>query len=355
MLDIDYFKSVNDVYGHIFGDEVLKEFACAIKKEVRAYDTVFRYGGEEFTIISPGLNIDTALRLGQRLLNSVRTREFGDEYNKISLRVSIGLASFPEDKASSGMELISLADRYLKKVKESGGNGLLSGRNSKKLLLPAEGDKKPELSEGIIKDRLKKLYRRTTVSIIEQITAFANRVNEDDPYFVKHNKDVAGFSIMLAKKIKLSGERIDKIHKAALVHDIGKAGIPKKITLKNSRWDEDEFEKFKQHSVIGADILSSVPPLSGLAEAVKYHHERWDGKGYPEGLRGKETPLEARIVGLADAFTALLSDRYHRSAHTKEEAEQILQDSSGIQFDPALVDAFLNAFKNAGEPRHVTF
>ena len=183
MMDIDYFKSVNDVYGHTFGDLVLKQFTQTLKKAIRRYDTIFRFGGEEFVIISPRTDRPTSLILAKRLLKTINAHSFGIKANVIKLKLSISVASYPEDgMVIRGFDLVSLADQILNKVKEYGGNKVYSSEDLEKM----EGNLPSENETGVVMELLKKkIYRlsqRANQSLIEAIFALAKKIGLKDLY-----------------------------------------------------------------------------------------------------------------------------------------------------------------------------
>jgi putative nucleotidyltransferase with HDIG domain len=155
-------------------------------------------------------------------------------------------------------------------------------------------------------------------------------------------KDIAEYSVEIAKKIGLSDTDIENIRKAALLHDLGKISVPDHILMKPGRLSEDEMDIIKKHPSTGAKIIESVEPLKYAKEIIKSHQERFDGTGYPEGLKGENIPLCARIIAVADAFGAMTTDRPYRKALSIKEALEELRKYSGTQFDPHLVKIFIS-------------
>jgi diguanylate cyclase (GGDEF)-like protein/PAS domain S-box-containing protein len=341
MIDIDYFKSVNDLYGHEFGDLVLRQFSRHLRQMVRKYDIVVRFGGEEFIIISSGSDRTKALALGQRILESVNIYNFGDKKHVMKLKLSVAIASYPEDAISKGMDLVDLADKILAKAKEAGGNVVCTAndlRRSKKLSLKREDIRS-------LKDKIVKLTRRGKQSLIESIFAFAKTLEMRDHYTGKHAESTVYYSTEIAKALKLNREDMDHVRQAAVLHDLGKVGISDKILHKKSRLSPKEYEEIKKHPQIAADIIRPIQFMHDIIPLILYHHERWDGKGYPAGLKHKEIPIGARIISIADVYQALTSDRPYRKAYPKKEAMKIIKEGAGTQFDPAIVEAFLEILK----------
>ncbi len=184
--------------------------------------------------------------------------------------------------------------------------------------------------------------RRETRHTIEMMV---HMMHERDPYTAEHSEEVADLAEKIAREMELPEDHIETIRVAALVHDIGKIGIPEKILNKQGPLDESEWKLVKQHTIIGADLLKNLEMYSEAAQIVKYEHERWDGTGYPDGLKGEKIPIGARIIHVADVYHALTSDRVYResqgrpSHYEPAEAVRMIQGLSGRQFDPQVVEA----------------
>lgn len=342
MLDLDYFKSVNDVYGHQFGDLILKQFARHLKKTVRQYDILVRFGGEEFVIISPGIDRETAIVLSQRILNSVYLKSFGNQEHSVKLKLSIAISSFPEDNVTSGMDLVNIADKILNKAKEDGGDRVYCIENIKTNKCEVAQTVNGHNSVQSLQEKLEKLTKRANQSLIESIFAFAKTIKLKDNYTGEHVENTVYFASEIAKKLNLPENKIEQVRQAAQLHDLGKIGISDKILLKKSKLSKPEFEEIKKHPMIAADILRPIHFLQDIIPSILYHHERWDGKGYPFGLKDEEIPIGARIVAISDVYQALISDRPYRPAFNKSQAMRMIKAGSGTQFDPKIVEAFLS-------------
>ncbi len=351
MIDIDYFKSVNDLYGHEFGDLVLKQLAVQLKRMVRRYDIVIRYGGEEFVIISSGADRAKALVLGQRLLEALTLYNFGDKKHIVKLKLSVAVASYPDDVVSKGMDLINLTDKILARVKEAGGAKVYSMVDIKKGTIPVA--ESVEITDvRFLKDQITRLNKRGKQSLMEAIFAFAKTIEMRDHYTGEHADSTVRYSTQLARALGVGQEDIDNVRKASILHDLGKVGISDKILLKKAKLTKGEFEEIKKHPQIGADIIRPIQFMQEIIPLILYHHERWDGKGYPEGLKGEGIPIGARIISIADVYQALTSDRPYRKAFTKKEAMNILREGAGSQFDPEIVKVFLGILKKEKNHNH---
>jgi len=326
MLDLDNFKAYNDVYGHPAGDILLNHVGRIVKNSVRDADQAFRYGGDEVVVILPQTARDDAYVVAER----VREQIAGEmEKKAITVTCSIGLASYPTDGVIAG-ELVDVADSALYYAKRTGGNRVyLSSK------IPSE-----PLDDGGIygkRDGLSAIY------------ALVSAVEARDPYIYGHSRKVSTYAGALAEAIGLSPDEVSKVSTAALLHDIGKIGIPDKVLNKKKKLNGENWEAIKTHPRLGANIIGNIPQLVPCVSSILHHHERWDGGGYPEGLKGEEIPIGARVLAIADSFEAMTSARPYRPALSREEVVKELRQGAGIQFDPYLVEVFIGIIK-AGLP-----
>ena len=347
MMDIDYFKSINDVYGHKFGDLILKQFSSYIKRMVRKYDVVIRYGGEEFIIISPSTSSADATLLAQRLIDAVSLYNFGNREHAVKLKLSIAVVSYPDDKVHKSQDLVNLAEQILNSVKEQGGNKVLTSKELRMAHSGNHGILEPEKKEDVsyLRDRLYKLTRKGNQSVVEAIFAFAKTLELKDHYTGEHVERTVHYAMEIAKALHLSPQEVNNIKQAAVLHDLGKIGISDKILMKRAKLTKKEYEEIKKHPQIGVDIIRPIHFMHDIIPLIFYHHERWDGKGYPTGIKGEEIPIGARIIALADVYQALTSDRPYRKAYARKEAVDIVKKASGTQFDPIVVKAFLEVLR----------
>jgi diguanylate cyclase (GGDEF)-like protein/putative nucleotidyltransferase with HDIG domain len=322
MIDLDKFKAYNDVYGHPAGDVLLSHIGRIIRDSVRNIDLAFRYGGDEFVVILPQTARDAAYVVAERVL-----RQIAEEMEKkaIAVTCSIGLASYPADGILSG-ELVDVADTALYHAKGTGGNRIfLSSR-----ILPEVSHNGGIPGIGVKPGSLSEVYD------------IASAVEAKDPYTYGHSKKVNIYAVALAEKIGLSPNEVSVLSAAALLHDIGKVAISDKVLRKKGRFTNEDWEAIKAHPKLGANIVGNIPELAGAVNSILYHHERWDGTGYPEGLKGEEIPLEARILAIADSFEAMTSARPYHPALSIQEVVAELRQGAGHQFDPRLVEVFID-------------
>ncbi|MCQ2770911.1 MAG: diguanylate cyclase, partial [Clostridia bacterium] len=185
---------------------------------------------------------------------------------------------------------------------------------------------------------------------IDSISTIANTIDAKDEYTRGHSQRVAIYSKMLAKEVGLSDEIVENIYSIGLLHDIGKIGVPDSILNKPGKLTFDEYKILQNHTVVGANILSDFDSIQGIDIGTRYHHERYDGKGYPEGLKGEEIPIIARIIAVADSFDAMTSDRVYRNKLTREEVTNELVKGLGTQFDATIGQIMLNFYKEGKVP-----
>ncbi len=331
MLDLDNFKFFNDAYGHAAGDDVLRQVTGALLGSTTPQDTVGRFGGDEFALLLP-LKTVGSLRLGvsaggvQQSLEAALADLFFQppgSPSAIPLTISLGVAVFPEE-APTPLEALELADRRLLHFKTGGGSDH-----------PAE-----------------QLCRELTRSLsgFPMLNALVTAVDNKDRYTRRHSEDVLTYSLQIADGFGLDAETRRTIQIAALLHDVGKIGVPDRVLRKPGKLTDEEYEAIQQHPLMGAVIVGAVPGFEETLDTVRHHHERWDGGGYPFGLAGEETPFLARIVSVADAFSAMTTDRPYRKGMEREKALRIIGEGAGTQWDPDCVQALLAFYQPAVRP-----
>jgi putative nucleotidyltransferase with HDIG domain len=201
----------------------------------------------------------------------------------------------------------------------------------------------------ILARRSFELYTRMRKVYLDTIRALAAAIDAKDPYTKGHSERVAETSVGLAQELDLSDKEIENIEYTALLHDIGKIGISDNILGKNSSLTDKEFDKIKEHPVMGAKIVEPVDFLKNSYEAIYHHHEKYNGKGYPDGLKEEDIPLSARIIAVADAYDAMGSDRPYRKKLSKDKILRELKDQAGKQFDPGIVKALISVLDRERE------
>ncbi len=320
-LDLDHFKALNDTSGHQVGDEALKALGILLGQRLRGVDTPSRWGGEEFLVILPETDRTEALAVAEKIRESVAKHPFGG--TGIHLTCSIGVAEYPAD-GSDRSGLIDAADRAMYAAKSLGRNQALSASDPAILAL---GEESPDSS-------------RDDLALAGAIEALAMLVDVRDDYTGTHANDVSRLAHAVSLELGLGAGEAQLIAVAARLHDVGKVAVPDAILCKRGRLTEEEWSIMRTHPVVGAEVVGLIPALRPIAPIVRAHHERVDGSGYPGGLRGDEIPLGARVIAVADAYSAMTSDRPYRTALPVEEALSELRTNSGTQFDPVVLTAF---------------
>ena len=326
LIDIDYFKIYNDVNGHQMGDEVLKSVGSILKNNFRKDDVVARYGGEEFAIVLPNTSEEDAIKLAERLRIKVEKTYFSGEENQPNgnLTVSIGTSIYPS-KAKNAVELFKSADDALYRAKFF--------------------DKNRVESYTSILEELKIDTEDEHIDIITSIKTLISVINAKDKYTYGHVERVVIYSRLLADKLKLNEKNKKELIYGAYMHDIGKINIPKEILNKNMPLTPNEWEIMKQHSVNGVEIIKSVESLKEIAPLILHHHERYDGNGYPDNLKGKDIPYLVRMLTVVDCFDAMTSSRPYNTRKTYEQAIEELKKCSGTQFDKEITDSFIEVIR----------
>lgn len=345
MIDIGYFKSINDTYGHQFGDLILKEFAKWLSDAVRVNDVVVRYGGEEFLLILPDTDQKGSMTFGERQLAILKEKVFDSKGKKIKLKISMGISSYPENGVNTESTFLNSVDQALREAKDRGGNNLYVYGGISKRYVNNIIEKPGKETISKLKEKLHKMKNRVNQTLLESIYAFARAIEAKDCYTCEHAECMVSIVIQIGKELKLSNKEIESLKHAATLHDLGKIGIPDKILHKRTKLTKKEYEKIKKHPQIGAEIIRCIHFLESVVPAVLYHHERFDGKGYAKGLKGKDIPLAARIISVADVYQALTSDRPYRKAFKEEEAMKIVKEGMGTQFDPDVVKSFIRTIE----------
>lgn len=335
MIDVDMFKLYNDLYGHSAGDKALERIASVLKGCLRRDDILARYGGEEFALLLPGLKKEDSLNVIERLRAAVE-EEFGSSKNISEfLTISIGIANYPLH-GKSCEELVEYADTALYIAKKRGRN---------QCVLYEKGNGKNGSLKEI--DGIEKVQGDIDAAYFSAIYALAATIDAKDHYTYGHSENVSKYGVMLAKAAGFSEESINIVKDAGLLHDIGKIGVPEYILTKPSQLTNGEFDIMKKHVEISTTIIKHVPNLVKVIPAIMTHHERWDGNGYPRGIKGESIPLEGRCLCIVDAFDAMTSDRPYRKALTIERAIAELERGRGIQFDERLTNVFINVLKES--------
>lgn len=379
LIDLDRFKFVNDFYGHLEGNQVLQRISQILVENCRQSDIVARYGGDEFVVLMPETNIEQARQLSSKLRSYVASDSLLRERN---ITGSFGIASFPVH-GSTPQELVQVADSAMYLSKHQGGNAVSSAEH-----FDADEAKrwKRDVLESYLGVTLKQALRTgpealddicqrlntftkslaTTESasadsgatglkslppvVVETLASLASAVDAKDPYTKDHSLRVASYAVACAEALGMPTAEVEELRFAALVHDMGKIGVPDTIVGKNGPLNPEEWDMMQKHIEFGVRILAPFPAIARIREMVEHHHEFFDGSGYPDGALGEQIPIGARILTLADAFDTITTERTYKRARTAEEAFAEIERCGGAQFDPQLTPTFIAALRRMPAP-----
>ena len=363
MVDIDYFKSINDSFGHRFGDFVLEKVADIIAEECREVDTVARYGGEEFAVILPSTTPQDAEALAERIRSAIAEHKFSHNGISTRLTVTFGITGRDAKDGSDAERLLCRADAAMYEGKRSGRNAVVVWSDNLSVRAKKERNVGRYMDEDRVQDLREKLaelsadLQQTSVAAVHSLLS---AVKIRDGYTLKHSYDVAYYARAIAQHMGLSDSTVETVANAADLHDIGKICISESILTKPGKLSSKEFAAMKSHPSIAAQILGPLRFLSKEIPMIVNHHERYDGRGYPNGVAEEDIPLGARIIAVADAFSAMTTERPYKKSRPVINALQEMVNQAGKQFDPKVVRCFLEAIQAgkialpAGGPGRIT-
>jgi diguanylate cyclase (GGDEF)-like protein len=319
LVDIDNFRLLNDVHGSTVGDQALLTVADAFRPEAEHWTVLARFGPDEFMAIAGAAVARDLPAAAQRVRDRLESSHLELVGSRLPVTVSVGIAYFPFH-AGSVTELMSAATTALAESKAGGGN---------EISIADAWTTEPRAPQ-------------TTFDVLQGLVLAIDR---KDRYTKLHSEDVAAYAVFLADRLGLPDEMQASLRVAGLLHDVGKIGIPDDILRKPGRLTPHEYEIVKQHVALGDLIVRDMADIEHIREGVRYHHERWDGQGYMVGLAGENIPVIARILAVADAFSAMTTSRPYRKAMSIDVALAELRTVAGSQLDAAFVDAFVTGIE----------
>jgi diguanylate cyclase (GGDEF)-like protein len=316
ILDLDRFRYLNLKHGYAAGDSVLAAVGLLIASRTRAHDLACRVGGDEFAIMFPETPVSEAREATRRMLVDLEDLEAGGVRGHSA---SVGIAGLLPEQSPEA--LLAAAATALEQARAGGGGQAATyagdeagGSGAEEALAGGHGD---------------------------VIAALASTLGERDRYTGDHSESVVELTVRVGEALALDPSEIARVRTGALLHDIGKVGVPDDILHKPGPLDEREWEIMRQHPVIGERIVRAIPGMGAIARIVRHEHERWDGRGYPDGLVADQIPIGSRIILACDAYHAMTSDRPYRKAMSHREAMAELTGNAGSQFDPIVVEALV--------------
>ncbi len=334
MIDVDHFKSINDMHGHEAGNAVLRLTSRFLQSTIREVDVVARYGGEEFAVICPETGIADAAQLAERLRGALPETVRLTDLPDLRVHVSIGVASSADPRAASVNELIDLADQALYASKRGGRNRVTRADQM-------SGQPMPLFSPADELERLRKdvhtLALRTKEICLQSVWALIQALEARDGYSAWHSLNVRTYTQWLASACGWTETLRACAINAAMLHDLGKIGVPDDLLFKPQALNPNEAALMRQVPLLTCRILEPLRVFNTEVEMIRHLRERWDGTGYPDGLKREEIPIGSRLIAVAEAFDSLTCDRAFRSGLSIDEALGRLKAAVGIQFDPQFV------------------
>jgi diguanylate cyclase (GGDEF)-like protein/PAS domain S-box-containing protein len=323
MLDLDHFRDLNTRFGHDAGDRALRNLAESMRHALRGGDVACRYGGEEFVMILSGASFEAGLAAGERVrLRVEASRPIGEQVSPVTC--SVGVATCP-DHASTVASLLKAADIALYQAKRAGRNRVCGY-----VPIRVEAPEK----------QLQRLGANLQGANLDAVRALVTAIDLRDRFTGAHCQRVARLSVELGRALGCEDALLEALNLGASLLDIGKIGLPDGVLTKPGTYTREEWELVRQHPVWGEQLVkhSGLPPEA--VQVVRSHHERLDGSGYPDGLKGPEIPRLVRIASVADVACALRDDRPHRPAWPEERVKEFLKEQAGKALDPEVVEAY---------------
>ncbi len=359
-LDLDYLKKINDTYGHFFGDLAIRTIADILKKNARSIDVPARLGGEEFSVLLPGVDSSGAMIAAERIRAAIEAQEL-DTIGHIT--ASVGVGTFPEHSIKLD-ELLDMTDQAMYKSKINGRNRVTMAKSADdeaewhEVAFGAFMDiltkQKVPIPNKIAKEITSKLKSISTIETKDTLFSVADTIAQtyNNHYKRGLTKAKVSMAIELARKMELTKEDIDKLKIAMMLYDIGKLMIPEKILNKKEPLTDEEKQQIKEHPLIAArKILKPITAVADIVPIIEAHHENWDGTGYPQKLSGDEIPVSSQIILLIDAYFALTQSRPYRVARSKDEAIEIIRLEAGKKWNEKLVEEFVGLMNEHKQPQ----
>lgn len=346
VLDIDFFKAINDTGGHQVGDAVLKALAENIAGTCRNADLPARLGGDEFAVLMPETNVTGAVGLAERIRQAVAAEPVKIRSLELNITTSIGVTDLNVGEVTSPGKMLALADRALYAAKELGRNRVVLAHDLEGLSLRRAAD---DNKLGMIWKQLARVDTRLKGLFLGAMEDIYQVLQHRDVHIAQHARKVRCYAALIAREMELPDSVVDHVKTAAIMHDIGMLAMPDSILLCAGPLSEEQWRLVRQHPLLSVQIMEGMQFLEREIPAVRHHHERYDGRGYPEGIAGAAIPLSARILAVADCLDAMTSPRHFRAAKSMDQAVEEIRSLAGTQFDPVVVDAFLQIAERLGE------
>ena len=327
MMDLNNFKFFNDTYGHPVGDDVLRNVASALKEASRDSDVLGRYGGDEFIMLLPDTDAAGTLEACARIQTALDARYLEPvKGTKLPISISFGWSSFPAD-GENVLDLLTAADQHLYDHKRGNASRLISRiKNAEQ-------------------EELRRLKNRAVGGSFGVLNDLVNAIDNKDHYTRHHSEEVTYLSLLVARELGYDEAQLEAVRISGLLHDVGKIAVPDDVLRHPGKLNREQWELMQRHPTFGAMIVKDVPHLEAVGDGIKYHHEKWDGSGYPEKLAGEKIPKMGRLLAMGDCYSALTTDRPYRKGWTPQAALEEIAKCAGTHFDPELCAVFLRVME----------
>ncbi|MFP4107141.1 MAG: diguanylate cyclase [Phycisphaerae bacterium] len=347
IMDIDFFKAINDTGGHQAGDEMLKFVGRAIEQASRRADLPARLGGDEFAILLPETAAEEARTVANRVRHSISDRQIHAGNLDLNVTCSIGISDLNSGEITDPEGMLGLADKALYTAKEMGRNRTVLAHDLQPASLPKDSSDDHQMQ--MLSKKLAGLNTQFKGLFVEAVEQLVDILRLRDPHMANHARKVCHYALLITEEMGLPERVRRRMEISAMLHDIGMLAMPDSILLSKDRLTEAQMETMRSHPLLSVRIMEGMHFLDQEIPAVRYHHERFDGKGYPEGLVNSTIPLSARILTVADSLDAMTSTRNHRSAKRRVEAVREIQLGAGTRYDPAVVEALTKVAEKMGD------
>ena len=327
MMDLNNFKFFNDTYGHPVGDDVLRNVARALEEASRESDVLGRYGGDEFIMMLPDTDAQGTLEACARIQTALDARYLEPVAGtRLPISISFGWSTYPAD-GENVLDLLTAADQHLYNHKRGDASRLISQAKTAN------------------QEEMRRLKNRAVGGSFGVLDALVTAIDNKDHYTRHHSEEVTYLSLLVARELGYSEQQLEAVRISGLLHDVGKIAVPDDVLRHPGKLSREQWEIMQQHPVFGALIVKDVPHLDAVSDGIKYHHEKWDGSGYPENLVGESIPVMGRLLAMGDCYSALTTDRPYRKGWTPEAALDEISKCAGTHFDPNLCAIFLHVME----------
>ena len=341
LVDVDRFRELNRTYSHELGDLALQWLAGSLTRTFRDADLIARYGSDRFAVAVPGTSEQKACDIAWRFVENLGLQYLQAGGNHIHLQVHGGVATSDAGFLESEHDLLDRAEQSLAAAKQRGPQERIVGYSTLNMNMPS-WRQISQASLGDLSRWIQQARQQLKLTYVESTRALVNAVEAKDPYTQRHSLTVSHVAEALGACLDMPANQIDSLKIAAMLHDVGKIGVPGTILRKPGRLNASEYRTVQEHPQTALQILGHATFLTGELPLILHHHERFDGQGYPAGLSGEDIPFGARVLAVADSMDAMFAHRSYKQPLSIEQARTELNKHAGQQWDPGVVEAALD-------------